>query len=412
MSDPRPRLSPEARYLVAVLALIGVFNLTDRTMFGVALPAIKQEFHLSDLALGLVGGTAFGIAYALTAVPIAWLTGRFAKRSVVAACLGLWSAATALTALATGFAGLFAARMVVGAGEAGGVPVGLALISARVPASLRGWAISLYTAGTFAGVVLGLWGTGIVIGHLGWRAAFLIFGLPGIALALLVRLTVREPAEPAIAGDARLARAVALWRHPALRHVLLNAIASAFVTDTIQGWTASYYAREFGLKPAATGLAMGTAIGLARLAGVLAAAWLGRAFPWCGRRSGLRMAMMAGAIQLPVQLLCYATGNLALSLAALFVAASLSAFTVPVGFTAVQNLSPAPLRALGAAIMGSLSLLVALGIGPAFAGLVSDLTRPAFGTHSLQAALLVVTALLPWPVYHRWRAARCYPDEV
>ena len=194
--------SPRYRaYVLALLIAVGVVGWVDRNVFAVLLQSIKIEFALSDTALGLLGGVAFGVFYAALGLPVAWLADRYDRRTLLAGALALWSVFTAACSLATGAVSLFFTRVAVGIGEAGGAPPSVSLVADYFPRERRAFALGLLylyiPLGFVVGYLLGGWLNELV----GWRAACLWLGLPGIALAVLVRLTLREP--PRIAPTTR-----------------------------------------------------------------------------------------------------------------------------------------------------------------------------------------------------------------
>src|SRR5438132_6327950 len=181
-----------ARYALAVLTFINLFNYLDRWVVAAVVESIKRsELHLSDTQLGFIG-TGFIIVYTLTSPLFGMLGDRRTRPPLIAIGVALWSIATALAGFARGFASLFAARSAVGIGEAAYGTIAPALLADFFPFERRGRVLAAFYAaipvGSAAGYVLG----GIVDQHLGWRAAFLIAGTPGLLLSALV-LAVKDP---------------------------------------------------------------------------------------------------------------------------------------------------------------------------------------------------------------------------
>src|SRR5262245_50109650 len=181
-------------YVLGVLFLAYVANTIDRSsVLAVSLQAIKLEFGATDTQLGLLGGIAFALFYATLGIPIAALADRTSRRNVLSACILLWSVMTALCGMAVNFSTLLLARVGTAVGEAGGTPPSHSLISDYYPLSRRATALSVYALGVPVGAMLGSllggWGNELY----GWRVAFMIVGVPGVLVAALVRLTVREP---------------------------------------------------------------------------------------------------------------------------------------------------------------------------------------------------------------------------
>ncbi|MBK1637768.1 spinster family MFS transporter [Rhodothalassium salexigens] len=180
-----------------MLILVYTFNFVDRQIVGILAPAIKADLGLSDTQLAWMGGVAFALFYTTLGLPVARLADRWSRTGVMTIALALWSAMTALSGLAQSFWQLFLARMGVGIGEAGGVAPAYALIADYFPSHQRARALAIYSLGIPLGGGLAVGVGGVLAETLDWRAAFLIVGLAGVAIAPLFRLTVREPARRA-----------------------------------------------------------------------------------------------------------------------------------------------------------------------------------------------------------------------
>ena len=188
-----PYSSGYTKYVLGLILLVMLFNTVDRYVVSILLEDIKRDLVLSDRQLGWILGPSFTIVYALAVLPVARWADRGVRRSIIALGLFAWSLFTAATAWAQTFVQLFALRMGVGVGEAAGSPSCQALIADYVPPERRGSGLSVISIGAVAGLAAGMAGGGWINELWGWRVAFIAAGLPGIALALLFRLTVREP---------------------------------------------------------------------------------------------------------------------------------------------------------------------------------------------------------------------------
>jgi len=215
-------------YVLGLLMVIYAFNFLDRQIITILAPALKADLGLTDAQLGLLFGTAFALFYALFGIPLAKLADGWHRVKTISLGLGFWSAMTAVSGFAGNFAQLGAARVGVGIGEASASPAAYSLIQDYFPKHSRATALAVYSSGIYVGVgaslifggaVMAYWGTHYTpqtapFGLAGWQATFLAFGIPGLLLALLMRLTVREPVRGAMDGhpapvDARPFRAVA-----------------------------------------------------------------------------------------------------------------------------------------------------------------------------------------------------------
>ena len=230
------RLASEAALLrerpvtLALLTATLVFSYMDRQVLASLFEPIKSDLKLSDAELGLLGGVAVALFGACFGVHIARLADRRPRRAtVLAACFLVWSVATAAGGAARSFGALLSARIAVGVGEAGAIPISLALLADAYPQAQRSRAMSVYYTGAspfaFApcvarsssargipgipgGIMLGLFLGGWLSQGLGWRATLCVVGAPGAALAALVYMRLREPPRGhADAADARAAAA-------------------------------------------------------------------------------------------------------------------------------------------------------------------------------------------------------------
>nr|WP_229199246.1 MFS transporter [Bradyrhizobium acaciae] len=193
--------APSARryYVLALLTIIYALNFLDRTIFNVLIEPIKKEFALSDTTMGLLAGFGFVLFYSLLGIPIARMADRLNRRNIVALAFAFWSAMTYLCGLVSSVTTLALARVGVGIGESAGTPASQSMIADLFDKNERPRALGIYAIGTYLGVFLGYFIGGYVNQHYGWRMAFFTAGLPGIALAAVLWLTISEPKRGAMA---------------------------------------------------------------------------------------------------------------------------------------------------------------------------------------------------------------------
>src|SRR5271163_4299150 len=180
-------------YVLALLTIVYALNFLDRTIFNVLIEPIKKEFTLTDTTMGLLAGFGFVLFYSLLGIPIARVADRLNRRNIVALAFAFWSAMTFLCGAAKSVATLALARIGVGIGESAGTPASQSLIADLFDKNERPRALGIYAIGTYLGVFMGYFIGGWVNQHYGWRMAFFSAGLPGIALATVLWLTVSEP---------------------------------------------------------------------------------------------------------------------------------------------------------------------------------------------------------------------------
>lgn len=187
-------------YTLGILTLVYVLNFIDRQLLSVLQEPIRQEMGFSDQQLGLLTGTAFAIFYISAGIPIARWADVGNRRNIVSLAVGIWSLMTALQGMVGSYLQLFLVRIGVGIGEAGSSPPSFSILADLFAPSERGRAFAVYgsgvTTGIFLSYLLGSW----VSDNFGWRSVFLAVGIPGVALAVLVRLTLAEPVRGAQEG--------------------------------------------------------------------------------------------------------------------------------------------------------------------------------------------------------------------
>lgn len=241
-------------YAIGLVFLVSVFNVVDRYILSILAPAIQADLTLSDTQMGLLLGPSFSIVHFAAVLPAAWLADRYARRTVVAIGLFVWSGMTAAGGMAQSFTHIFLARMGVGVGEAAGSPPSAGLLSDTAPLVWRARALSSLTVGALCGIAVGMLLGGYLGQHYGWRAALIAVGLPGVLLALLVRFTLREP--PRTPGPE-----VSPW--PAARHLFGYrsfrwAVAAACVSNVALAgrslWEPMFLVRTYELSMAQVGV--------------------------------------------------------------------------------------------------------------------------------------------------------------
>jgi MFS family permease len=193
-------------YVLVILVLVNTINFIDRTAISVLAPSIQAEFGVSNAMIGLVMGIAFTFFYATLAFPIAQMVDKRRRNIILGVVVAVWSGMTALCGAAASFAQLFLFRVGVGIGEAGAGPASHSLIGDYFRKLNRPAAIGIFSLGVPLGIFFGLWISGQLVDSIGWRWTFVVLGLPGVVLSLLVWLTIREPVRGALDDPEDLAR--------------------------------------------------------------------------------------------------------------------------------------------------------------------------------------------------------------
>lgn len=405
-------------YVLALLVLVYTTNYLDRTVLQSVVEPIKHEFALSDAALGLLGGITFALFYGTLGLPIAMLADRFNRRNIIAISCAIWSVMTVLSGLAASFWQLAAARVGVGIGEAGGTPPAHSMLADIYPMKERGRAMGIYAMGIPIGVLFGFLLGGNIAAHYGWRASFLVVGVPGLIFALLVRFTLAEPARGG-AHETVAARAPgfvqAIRQFAARRSMIHLAIASTIATFTGNAgiyWTGSFLARthHMGLAERSTYLALVLGIG-----GVLGNLIAGNLIDRLGQRD-VRWAVWVPAIGyiivIPVTVVALLTNDRDLCLILLPIAFLVPTLYLVSLWTLTTGLVGSRTRAFASALLLLILTLIGIGGGPSVAGALSDWLKPRFGDDSLRYALLLGPVLAVWMVIHFFLAGRTLAQDL
>ena len=409
-------------YVLAVLFLGYVVNVMDRGVLAVLIQSIKGEFALSDTELGILSGITFAFFYSTLGVPIAMWADRTVRRNVLAACCALWSAMTALCGMATGFWSLAAARAGTAVGEAGGSPPSHALISDYFPREQRGTALSLYALGVPVGAMLGQFLGGWFNEFYGWRQTFILIGLPGLLVAVLVRFTVAEPprghSDHSSAAAAHTAappiRSVVkfLWRYVSFRHMCLAAALHSVVWYSGSALNGAFFARSHGMQSGE----YGTWLAFFSIVGAVGTLLGGFLSDRISNRLGDRRWYMwvpgiATLVMVPFQFSSYLATDLRVvvpSFCVMFIFASM--FFGP-SFAVTQGLATLRTRAVATSILLFVQTFIGLGLGPFLAGVISDHVQPTYGTQSLAIGLVVVGLANIWAAAHYFRGARTLRED-
>ena len=384
-----------AWYVLAILTLVYTFNFVDRQIIAILSPAIKEELGLSDTLLGLLKGPAFAVLYTTLGIPLAWLADRKSRVSIVSASLAVWSAFTALSGLAVNATQLALARIGVGIGEAGCSPPAHSLISDYFAKEKRASALAVYSLGIPFGQMFAFLAGGWVLHEFGWRNAFFVVGIPGILLAIVMKLTVREPLRGGKDLDAATAKPVkfmdglkALMKIPTYWGIIAGVTLASFTGYGTGLWIVDFYRRTYDLSyPEITvplGLLNGVAYGVGTyLGGYLtdrAGAKDKGAYAWIPA-IGMLVTIPCGwaSIWAPTPFWAFFWSAPFLIALGLYLGPS---------FSVVQTLAPVKLRAFATAFFFFILNLVALGGAPLWIGGISDFFLPQYGeTTSLRIAL-------------------------
>ncbi|MBM4382472.1 MAG: MFS transporter [Deltaproteobacteria bacterium] len=402
------------RYALGLLLTVYVFNFLDRQILTILNPAISRDLQLSDGALGFLAGPVFALFYTTAGIPIARWADIGVRRSIIALALFVWSAMTALSGLAQNLGHIAFARLGVGLGEAGGTPPAHSIISDLFPPERRASALSTYALGVSIGGALGLLLGGWLEEWIGWRWTFAAVGLPGIALALVVRLTLREPPRTHAASRASMLEGFTFMaKRRSFVHMASGAALLAFSGYGTGAFSAVFLERVHHLSTGEVGSWLG---GIALGAGALGT-WLGGAlsdrFGRADARWYLGLPAIAALLSLPFSALYYLwpEGRTAIVLSA--PASVFGIMYLGPTFAMTQGLVRPEMRALASAVLLFVINAIGLGLGPLFVGLLSDAITPRFGVDAIRYASLATAVVSTiWAAAHYALGTRTLREEL
>lgn len=409
----------QARTALALLSVVYAVNLLDRQILSMLLVPIKAELGISDSALGFLTGTSFALFYATAGIPIARLADRSNRVRVIAVGLTLWSAATAACGLARSFVHLALARVLVGVGEAAGSPPAHSLIADYFPPERRARSIALYTMGASVGIGLGYALGGWLEAAVGWRGAFFAVGLPGLVLAALVLLGMREPIrgasegrradgeQPPVGEALRLLFSIRSYRQIATATALYNVASYGFMM-----WIPTFLTRVHDMPRSESGAWLGLIAASCGLAGAWTGGWLADYGAQRDRRWLVWLPACAGALTTPFLFVFILADSGPAALLAYVPISFLSATWSAPTYACVQGLVSLRMRAMASAVLLFVLNLIGLGLGPQLVGVMNDVFEARYGLEAIRYSLLLIGLGKAWGAVHSLIASRRLRQEL
>ena len=419
-------------YLLALLTIVAAFSYLDRGILGLAMESIKLEFKLSDSQLGFMSGFAFALFYAVAGIPIARWADRGNRNQVIALTTGLWSVMVVISGFVGNFTQLLLVRVGVAVGESGCVPPAQSLLTDYFNRAELPRAMAIYWMSVPLSTILAYLGGGWLIEQYGWRITFIAIGLPGLLLAVLVKMTLREPRLERKASSTEIINRETdnvqtlhtsqislkqvlktLWKKLAFRHVVIAFCITTFFGAGIGVWIPAFFMRSHGMAAGELGTWLAFTWGF----GGLVFTFLGGvlATRYAPRQENLQMKWISFILVLATvfHILCYLSTNqyMALLFVSIVAGVLLPMINAAV-YSAIQNLVEERSRAVALAFIFMLSSLVGLGLGPLAVGVISDALPSNLGPESLRYALLLFSPGYAWGAFHCWKAASTIEEEI
>ena len=399
-------------YVLSALLIVYIFNFIDRTIVNILTEPIKLSFGLEDWQMGLLGGPAFAVLYTFLGLPIARVAERKNRVMIIALAVAVWSLFTALCGFAMSFMMLFLFRVGVSIGEAGCTPPAQSLIADYFKPSRRATAVSIYALGVplggmlasiFGGQIAGMqgadfgaWiasiGLGGLFGNLdwsqveGWRIAFVVVGVPGLLLSLIVWRSIKEPprgyTDPAALQGLEKASfkesLALLLKKPAYRHVVMGATLASFVGYGVGQFTTSFLIRTHELSIQTASLLFGIILGVMAAIGVFSSGWLSdrlaKRYP--NALSWLPALGMAASV--PLYAFGFLSDSLWLAMPPLMIAAMIHYYYLGPMYAVSGGVVDSRMRATSVAITLFVVNLLGYGLGPPLIGALSTFLKTAF----------------------------------
>ncbi len=407
-------------YILGILTLVYAFNFIDRQILGILAPFIALDLGFDDSRIGLLTGFYFALFYTTLALPIAWLADRANRVTIVAVSLAIWSAFTVLSGFVTSFAMLALMRIGVAIGEAGGSPPSHSIISDLFKPEERARSLAIYSLGIPLGIMLAYFISASLAGaeDTNWRLILIVVGIPGILLAAVLKLTVKDP--PRGQFD-KTPNSTSVPFLPALKQLLsiksywamcFGIAFASFTGYALSAFLVTYVLRAFPGVPVpslliALGVINGTTYaGGVFVGGIFAERWAKKTV--AGYAFGPALGVAIAALALIAALV---TRNYTLYLILIAIYLFFAGFYLGPSLSVAQNLAPTSVRATSSAIFFFVLNMIALGGGPTIAGMISTHYAEEYGVDGgLRIALFamvipLILSVISFLIAGRWLPA-------
>jgi MFS family permease len=405
-------------YVLIIMMLVYAISIADRYVLSTLLGPISKELNLSDSGAASLG-IPLALFYVLMGIPLSWLCDRTNRRNLLAASVAAWSLMTALTGFTRGYWDLLLARVGVGIGEAGGTPACNSILADYFPADRRSMAMTVFALGAPIGAWLGSDLAGYVSTSYGWRSAFLVLGIPGIILAGIIMLTIKEPKRgrldvvadentPTIMETLKF-----LWSQKSAVHAMWASGLSAFWGWGLMWFTPLFLQRSYGLDEGEAGRLLGLIYLVGGIGASLITAYVVARPAYTDPRKIARLLAVVTAIATVPSFLAYYTYDLNVATIMWWLFIPAIYFYIGPAFALCQNLAAPKMRAMAVAISLLVANVLNLIIAPAIVGGLSDFFAGPNGAdaESLRLAQLILAPTGLWAAWHYWRAEKYIVED-
>lgn len=405
-----PKTPPRDRwYVLAVLTVVYALNIADRFSISTVLEPIRRELDVSYASIGFLTGWAQGMFYVSVGIPLAVLADRISRRNILALALASWSAMTALCGLAHSYSQLLLARFGVGIGEAGGTAPSTSMLADKFPPARRPMALTVFALGTCLGAWLGSQVAGAAAERAGWRAAFVLLGVPGLVMALIVWLTVREPHRGQLDSSAAAVQAASLsdtlrflGRQRSAWHLIVGGSVATFWSWGLMWWTPTFLQLSHHLTVGAAGALLGPMHLIAGSGGTVLAAILMGLRSAADPRYVTRLLAWVTALSTVPSILAFGVVSTKAATVLLWIFVPSVYFYIGPILGLLQNVIPPNMRATACAVLLFTANVGNLILAPQVVGWLTDWFTGAFGAGSeaLRWALLLLAPTGFWAAWH------------
>ena len=405
-------------YVLFIMMLVYTISIADRYVLSTLIGPISKELQLSDTGAAWLG-IPLALFYVAMGLPLSWLCDRTNRRTLLAASVAVWSLMTTLTGYTRGFWDLLLARVGVGIGEAGGTPACNSIIADYFPADRRSMAMTVFALGAPIGAWLGSDIAGYVSTLHGWRAAFLVLGIPGIILALIIMVTIKEPVRgrlDAVAEDKTptvMETLKFIWSQKSAVHAMAGSGLSAFWGWGLMWFTPLFLQRTYGMDEGAAGGLLGQIYLVGGIGASLVTAYVVARPAYTDPRKIARLlAVVTAAATIP-SFLAYWTHDLGFAKLMWWIFIPAIYFYIGPAFALCQNLAAPKMRAMAVAISLLIANVLNLIIAPGIVGSLSDYFDASGGGNadSLRLAQLILAPTGLWAAWHYWRAEKYIVED-